>query len=88
MRPPGPTDAFKALGATTTTVPGRPKTISLAPDMIEKLKELVMEKKSLSKVGIVELFNSENKVPKAAIKSAIDMIAEKKGKEWVLKAGA
>ena len=88
MRPPGATDAFKALGATATTVPGRPKTISLAPDMIEKLKELVMEKKSLSKVGIVELFNSENKVPKAAIKSAIDMIAEKKGKEWVLKAGA
>ncbi|KAB5531218.1 chromatin assembly factor 1 subunit A-domain-containing protein [Coniochaeta sp. 2T2.1] len=88
MPPPAPTDAFKALGATATAASARPKTTSLAPDMVEKLKELVMEKKSLSKVGIVELFNSENKVPKAAIKSAIDLIAEKKGKEWVLKGGA
>ncbi|KAB5575488.1 putative chromatin assembly factor 1 subunit A [Coniochaeta sp. 2T2.1] len=87
MPTPAPTDAFKALGATAMAAQGRPKTTSLAPDMVEKLKELVMEKKSLSKVGIVELFNSENKVPKAAIKSAIDLIAEKKGKEWVLKAG-
>lgn len=84
MPPPGPTDAFKAIG---TGVPAK-KSLALQPDMIQKLKDMVMEKRGLSKVGIVELFNSENKVPKAAIKNTIDMIAEKKGKEWVLKAGA
>jgi chromatin assembly factor 1 subunit A len=84
MPPPAPTDAFKALG---TAAPSK-KMLALQPDMIQKLKEMVMEKRGLSKVGIVELFNSENKVPKAAIKSTIEMIAEKKGKEWVLKAGA
>ncbi|OIW30273.1 hypothetical protein CONLIGDRAFT_681048 [Coniochaeta ligniaria NRRL 30616] len=84
MPPPAPTDAFKALG---TAAPAK-KTPALQPEMIQKLKEMVRGKPGLSKVGIVELFNSENKVPKAAIKITIDMIAEKKGKEWVLKAGA
>lgn len=84
MPPPGPTDAFKAIG---TGAPVK-KSLALQPDMVQKLKDMVMEKRGLSKVGIVELFNSENKVPKAAIKNTIDMIAEKKGKEWVLKAGA
>jgi chromatin assembly factor 1 subunit A len=48
---------------------------------------MVVEKRGLSKVGIVELFNLENKVSKAAIKNTLERIAEKSGKEWVLKAG-
>lgn len=56
--------------------------------MVEKLKQMVTEKRGLSRVGIVELFNSENKkATKTAIKNTLDMITEKSGKDLVLKAG-
>jgi chromatin assembly factor 1 subunit A len=84
MPPPTVADAFKALG---TAIPPK-KTSVLQPDLIEKLKKMVAEKRGLSRVGIVELFNSENKkATKAAIKNTLDMITEKSGKDLVLKTG-
>jgi chromatin assembly factor 1 subunit A len=84
MPPPTVADAFKALAA---GVPPK-KTSVLQADMIEKLKKMVTEKRGLSRVGIVELFNLENKkATKTAIKNTLEMITEKSGKDLVLKAG-
>lgn len=84
MPPPTAADALKVLG---TAVPPK-KTSVLQADMVEKLKKMVTEKRGLSRVGIVELFNSENKkATKTAIKNTLDMITEKSGKDLVLKSG-
>ncbi|KAJ9151600.1 Chromatin assembly factor 1 subunit rlf2 [Coniochaeta hoffmannii] len=85
MAPPTVADRLKSLSSTST--PNK-KTAVLQADMIERLKKMVMEKRGLSRVGIIELFSSENKkATKAAIRNTLEMITEKSGKDWVLKAG-
>jgi chromatin assembly factor 1 subunit A len=90
MAPPAPADALKMLAASAANAPhkGRAATVVLKPDMVQKLKDMVVAKKGLSKVGIVELFGLENKVPKSAIKNTLEIIAMKAGKDWVLRPDA
>jgi hypothetical protein len=87
--PPAPVDAFQALSS-SATAPGAPKkSVTLPADMMEKLKELLVANPLLSRVGTIELFNSQHtKCSKAAIKAALDLVAEKAGKSWKLKGGA
>ena len=85
MAPPTVADRLKAHSA--SAAPAK-KAAVLQADMIERLKKMVTEKRGLSRVGIIELFNSENKkATKAAIKNTLEMITEKSGKDLVLKAG-
>ncbi|KAL1882672.1 hypothetical protein VTK73DRAFT_1584 [Phialemonium thermophilum] len=100
--PPVATDAFQALNhgtmaASSTSPPtgGAGAAVTkktparLAPDMQEKLKELVVANPALSRVGTVELFSSLHvKCSKASIKATLDLVAEKSGRFWRLKPGA
>lgn len=91
MPPPGPTDAFKTLASSGTTGGATKKSAAatsvLPAEMTQKMKDMIVAHRGLSKVGLVELFWSENKASKVAIKNTLEIVAEKSGKDWVLKAG-
>ncbi|KAH8879639.1 hypothetical protein GQ53DRAFT_28378 [Thozetella sp. PMI_491] len=72
--PPAPTDAFHALTAGNA---GKKAKTGLPPDLLEKLKELVRQNPKLSKMGVIELFKSQNKCPRAQIVISFDAITEK-----------
>jgi chromatin assembly factor 1 subunit A len=90
MAPPAPADALRMLAASAANAPrkGKAATVVLKGDMVEKLKDMIVSKKGLSKVGIIELFSMENKVPKAAVKTTLEVIAMKTGKDWVVRPDA
>ncbi|KAK3325565.1 chromatin assembly factor 1 subunit A-domain-containing protein [Apodospora peruviana] len=87
MAPPPvpPADAFQAL--TPKNSDGAKKPPQLLPaDLQEELKFLLRSKPTLSKVGIVELFHSDHKCPRAQIKASFDALTEKVAKGvWKLK---
>jgi chromatin assembly factor 1 subunit A len=90
MAAPAPADALRMLAASATNAPrkGKAATVVLTGDMVEKLKDMIVAKKGLSKVGIIELFSMENKVPKGAVKTTLEVIAMKSGKDWVVRPDA
>ncbi|KAJ4306440.1 hypothetical protein N0V88_001241 [Collariella sp. IMI 366227] len=88
MAPPPPSDAFQALGITSTSTAGGTKKSQqpLPPDMQEKLKDLVRMMPTLSKVGVIELFAAQNPgCVRAQIKNSFDALFEKAGKEFKLR---
>ncbi|KAK4191708.1 chromatin assembly factor 1 subunit rlf2, partial [Podospora australis] len=76
---PGVTDAFKAIGP-GSTAPLKKSQQRMPSELEEKLKALVRSKPKLSKVGVIELFTSENACVKAQLKNSFDALIVKDGK--------
>ncbi|KAK3902918.1 chromatin assembly factor 1 subunit rlf2 [Staphylotrichum tortipilum] len=86
--PPAPTDAFQALNP-ATAASGKKAAQPLPPDLQEKLKELVLSRPTLSKVGVIEWFAAENekKCTRGQIKVSFEALFEKDGKVFKLRGG-
>ncbi|KAL6831156.1 chromatin assembly factor 1 subunit A domain-containing protein [Trichoderma sp. SZMC 28015] len=89
--PPAPTNAFAALGgaAGSTSTPGK----LVKPELLNEIKQAILDNKALSKVGIVDFIFHQFKdsASRLEVKNTIEHVAEKKGagraKEWELKPG-
>ncbi|KAK0719902.1 chromatin assembly factor 1 subunit A-domain-containing protein [Lasiosphaeris hirsuta] len=82
------TNGPKAL--TQGIAAGKKSPMPLPREMHDKLINLMKTKPALSKVGIIELFASEEKCSKIQIKASFDLLAESTGKrgknaKWKLK---
>ncbi|KAH6611281.1 chromatin assembly factor 1 subunit a [Trichoderma cornu-damae] len=86
--PPAPTNAFAALGGSSST-PGK----LVKPELMNDIKQAILDNKALSKVGIVDFIFHQFKdsASRVEVKNTIEHVAEKKGagrtKEWELKPG-
>ncbi|KAL2128772.1 hypothetical protein VTI74DRAFT_8678 [Chaetomium olivicolor] len=84
--PPPPSDAFQALNSTSASTGSKKSQQPLPADMQQKLKELVRNMPTLSKVGVIELFAAQNPgCARAQIKSSFDALFEKAGKVFKVK---
>ncbi|KAL7937122.1 chromatin assembly factor 1 subunit A domain-containing protein [Trichoderma chlorosporum] len=89
--PPAPTNAFAALGgaAGSSSAPGK----LVKPELLNEIKQAILDNKALSKVGIVDFIFHQFKdsASRMEVKNTIEHVAEKKGagrtKEWELKPG-
>ncbi|KAL7945594.1 chromatin assembly factor 1 subunit A domain-containing protein [Trichoderma barbatum] len=89
--PPAPTNAFAALGgaASSSSAPGK----LVKPELLNEVKQAILDNKALSKVGIVDFIFHQFKdsASRLEVKNTIEHVAEKKGagrtKEWELKPG-
>ncbi|RFU76788.1 chromatin assembly factor 1 subunit a [Trichoderma arundinaceum] len=89
--PPAPTNAFAALGGTggSNSTPGK----LVKPELMNDIKQAILDNKALSKVGIVDFIFHQFKdsASRMEVKNTIEHVAEKKGagrtKEWELKPG-
>ncbi|KAK4083019.1 uncharacterized protein Triagg1_1909 [Trichoderma aggressivum f. europaeum] len=89
--PPAQTNAFAALGgaAGSTSTPGK----LVKPELLNEIKQAILDNKALSKVGIVDFIFHQFKdsASRLEVKNTIEHVAEKKGagrsKEWELKPG-
>ncbi|KAK4656980.1 hypothetical protein QC762_208810 [Podospora pseudocomata] len=78
-----PTDAFQALNAGTRK---KKSDQPLSPDLQEKLKALVRERPTLSKVGVIELFMDNNaNCSKKQIQNAYSELIVRVGREHKVK---
>ncbi|KAM0258790.1 hypothetical protein ACHAQJ_003632 [Trichoderma viride] len=86
--PPVPTNAFAALGG-SNPAPGK----LVKPELLNDVKQAILDNKALSKVGIVDFIFHQFKdsASRMEVKNTIEHVAEKKGagraKEWELKPG-
>ncbi|KAL7790896.1 chromatin assembly factor 1 subunit A domain-containing protein [Trichoderma ceciliae] len=88
---PAPTSAFAALGSTggSNSAPGK----LVKPELMNDVKQAILDNKALSKVGIVDFIFHQFKdsASRTEVKNTIEHVAEKKGpgraKEWELKPG-
>ena len=81
--PPAPSDAFQALNSAAGATGNKKSQQPLPPDMQQKLKDLVRAMPNLSKVGIIELFASNNaSCLRGQIKTSFDALLEKSGRGW------
>ncbi|KAL6910743.1 chromatin assembly factor 1 subunit A domain-containing protein [Trichoderma evansii] len=89
--PPVPTNAFAALGGASglNSAPGK----LVKPELLNDVKQAILDNKALSKVGIVDFIFHQFKdnASRLEVKNTIEHVAEKKGagrvKEWELKPG-
>jgi len=78
--------ASSSASAAQSSGPGRKKAQPLSAEMEEKLKDLVRSNPALSKLGIVEVFASQNpSCSRAQIKASFDLLFEKSGKGFKVK---
>ena len=86
MAPPPVPAASHAFQALTQRNTAKKSDQPLADDMQEKLKKLLQDMPTLSKLGVIELFAAQNpKCVRAQIKTAFEALTEKAGKTWKLK---
>lgn len=91
MPPPAaPANAFAALSGAAS---GGAGVKLVKPEIINNLKQAIVDNKTLSKAGIIEVLYAQfrTRASRNEVKNTIETVAEKTGsgraKEWVLKAG-
>lgn len=91
MPPPtAPANAFAALTGAASNGAG-PKIVK--PEIMNNVKQAIVDNKSLSKVGIIEVLFQQfrDNASRAEVKNTIETVAEKTGsgrsKEWILRPG-
>jgi chromatin assembly factor 1 subunit A len=88
MPPPaGPSNAFAAMRSSN------PALKLVKPEIVNDVKQVIVDNKNLSKVGIIEVLYQRFRTgaSRTEVKNTFEAVAEKSGsgrsKEWVLKAG-
>lgn len=91
MPPPPAANAFTALTKVAASGAGHAKLVKA--ELLNNVKQAILDNKAMSKVGIVEVLFSQfrDSVSRVEVKNTLELVAEKKGsgrtKEWELRPG-
>ena len=78
--PPAPSSAFAALGIASSKVNQQSNAGPPPADVIEGIRQALVQYPKLSKIGLVEAVSSATKNPKSRVKTWVDALVERSGK--------
>lgn len=90
---PPPTAPANAFAALTGGAPPGPAVKIVKPEIMNNVKQAIVDNKSLSKIGVIEVLYQQfrDNASRAEVKNTLEAVAEKTGtgrsKEWILRAG-